>query len=93
MQRPLLYHSFNLGPPCFFTRSSAALEDPVEVWQVRDLDERTVLGHGLWRVREVPLGVGEDGVLDARLPPGLRRRRRLGALGRCFVLVRVISGD
>ena len=76
----------------FFTRSSAALEDPVEVWQVRDLDEGAVLGHGLWRVREVPLGVGEDGVLDARLPPGLRRRR-LGALGRCLVLVRVISGD
>ena len=44
-------------------------------------------------MREVPLGVGEDGVLDARLPPGLRRRRRLGALGRCLVLVRVISGD
>ena len=94
MQRPLLYHSFNLGPPCFFvTRSSsAALEDPVEVWQVRDLDEGAVLGHGLWRVREVPLGVGEDGVLDARLPPGLRRRRRLGALGRCLVLERVVPG-
>ena len=55
--------------------ASAALKDPVEVGQVCDLDEGAVLGHGLGRVREVPLGVGEDGVLDARLPLGLRRRR------------------
>ena len=70
---------------------SAPLKDPVEVRQVGDLDEGAILGHGLGRVGEVALGVSEDGVLDARLPIGLRRRRRV-ALGRCLVLVRVISG-
>ena len=44
---------------------SASLEDLVEVRQVGDLDEGAVLGHGLGRVAQVPLGVPEYRVLDA----------------------------
>ena len=68
---------------------SAPLKDPVEVRQVGDLDEGAVLGHGLGRVREVPLGVSEDGQLDARFPSGLRRR---SIVARFLVLLRVIPG-
>ena len=44
---------------------SAPLEDLVEVGQVGDLDEGAVLGHGLGRVTQVPLGVPEYRVLNA----------------------------